>query len=735
MVYYPDHGKSRVKITKADYDVLGEFEMLNDSAIDFYLKWIEHVILVQSKSMVQEFLFFGTFFFKKMTTTVKVKSTTARVDRLSSVEKYNSRGGQSIWDRRFLVIPINEAFHWSLVIACIAPVEDKVASSAAAASVQEGDDQAGEGEASADGDGRENHESEAAAPAPRKIDLLYFDSLGHRGRKHCLQIIEYLNYKWNKEYCKVEGENPHVDRPYTMPPAVNRRSGRSSSPTEEYDDDGGATMQVNIVEKKAPHQENGHDCGVFLLEYAERFVKDIMFQDARGTDYLSYLQRTDFQEWFDAETVKHKRTHMQALLKFLEKRRQAIEMQEVKQKEQETKAAAAKSSADADAGDDQTGKENIEGGNADTAAAAAAAAAADSNTGGSEPKYSAAEILPPRQKLEVWMQLKNQGKGRGKTNVKSFEVEEQHIDSVEGMAILMKDFKEWFEDTSGADIGDVQDLKLYRRFTVATGPNIIELDLKQTPEQNFLTFGDNLLVESACFEAKQAKERAEAEVIDDDDHGGDDDDDDFQADKGGKAATAAKPKTQRNVAPGRLASLNRSTKSALPATGKIPRKTSKNDKRQQQAGPPPLPPKADEEEKEGLPGWVHEQAAAAKPRTRNPVSADSSSDDEGDGDGERGSNSAPPVNPYGKRRREDADDKEDGDSAAAAPQPEASEKTALGFKHKKNKAPPPLPPIAGVAPPGPEDAPPRKRSAPRPSSEGQAAMLNLAGSGSHLNKR
>ena len=109
MVYYPDHGKSRVKITKADYDVLGEFEMLNDSAIDFYLKWIEHMILVQSKSMVQEFLFFGTFFFKKMTTTVKVKSKTARLDRLSSVEKYNSRGGQSIWDRRFLIIPINEA--------------------------------------------------------------------------------------------------------------------------------------------------------------------------------------------------------------------------------------------------------------------------------------------------------------------------------------------------------------------------------------------------------------------------------------------------------------------------------------------------------------------------------------------------------------------------------------------------------------------------------------------------
>ena len=39
MAYYPDHGKNRVKITAADLNVLGEYEMLNDSIIDFYLKW------------------------------------------------------------------------------------------------------------------------------------------------------------------------------------------------------------------------------------------------------------------------------------------------------------------------------------------------------------------------------------------------------------------------------------------------------------------------------------------------------------------------------------------------------------------------------------------------------------------------------------------------------------------------------------------------------------------------
>ena len=66
MVYYPNHGKSRVKITKADYNVLGEHEMLNDSAIDFYLKWIEHEVVVKCSTVANQFLFFGTFFFKKM---------------------------------------------------------------------------------------------------------------------------------------------------------------------------------------------------------------------------------------------------------------------------------------------------------------------------------------------------------------------------------------------------------------------------------------------------------------------------------------------------------------------------------------------------------------------------------------------------------------------------------------------------------------------------------------------
>ena len=410
MVYYPDHGKSRVKITKADFNVLGEYEMLNDSAIDFYLKWIEHEVVMKSPGMVDRFLFFGTFFFKKMTTQIKAKlrGPTARLDRLASVEKYNSRGGESIWDRQFLIIPINEAFHWSLAVACIGPPE-----------------------AQTEGETKRRPEAETEAPKPRKIDLLYFDSLGHKGRKHCKEIVEYLNYKWNKEYT-ADGSNPSVEYPYKMPPAVTTRSGGSASPTYECEEDG--VSQVNLVQKHAPNQDNGHDCGVFLLEYAERFVKDIIFQTVRGSDCADYIGRSDFHEWFAPDAVKQKRTHMQQLLLHLERQRMVVEKQEA-DTERET----------------ERGKENIADGEADAAAAAAGNADADADA--DAPAEAAAEtqkqrvirvagkeVPPPRQQVEVYMRHKTKSGWRQR----SFVVPETEVETVQGTANLLQEVRSLF---------------------------------------------------------------------------------------------------------------------------------------------------------------------------------------------------------------------------------------------------------------------------------------------------
>ena len=72
MCFFPAEGKDRVKITRADYNLLDEYEMVNDTVIDFYLKWIEKTWLAPeahrklSSEFPEQFLFFSTFFYKKL---------------------------------------------------------------------------------------------------------------------------------------------------------------------------------------------------------------------------------------------------------------------------------------------------------------------------------------------------------------------------------------------------------------------------------------------------------------------------------------------------------------------------------------------------------------------------------------------------------------------------------------------------------------------------------------------
>lgn len=704
MVYYPDHGKSRVKITKADFNVLGEHEMLNDSAIDFYLKWIEHEVVMQCPNMLNQFLFFGTFFFKKMTTQVKAKlrGPRARLDRLASVEKYNSRGGESIWNRRFLIVPINEAFHWSLAIACIGPP-----------------DQNDEDKQTTDGAAGCMH-AEAVVPKPRKIDMLYFDSLGHKGRKHCKEIIEYLNYKWNKEYGLADDRsNPSVERPYRIPAAAARK--RSVSPTNESNDDG--MSYVNLVQKNAPNQENGHDCGVFLLEYAERFVKDIILQTTRGRDCSDYIQSTEFHQWFQTETVKQKRTHIQDLLKYLEQQRMAQEKQEAEEKmkdaqpDKQNDRAGKEHSADGDAN-----AWSLTGPNADTAAPA-------------DIRYPAKQVPAPRQKTEVWIMLKNQA---GNARINSFIVPDDDADSVEGTINLMQKFKVWFERGAKTSIGDVQKLKLFRRLSgtdFKPGKHVFELYLDKSPDENFLVFGDNLLVQSEFYELAQAA----AETIVD---GGDEDD--FQSVIGGettapdsRGVSAVADLDEETTAPEHPAKL----KSVL--TARIPRRSnSKNS----------LPQQNSLEQKPADPDWVHEQTRS---RTKNLVGDDTEESESDDSTSKSAASAAPTaatgdavptVNRYGKRPRPGAQHSNGGDENADGQQ---IERDQLTQSKKQRGGPPPLPeqpcvgppPLPGLGGGGSERAaeeqpvPVEKKmyGAPAERSVGYEQMLRLAHGGKHLN--
>ena len=119
MAFYPEAGKDRVKITRADYNLLDAMEMVNDTVIDFYFKWIEKELLFEG--IAQQFLFFSTFFYKKLLNIKSEKSAADMLKSLQQTELFGIKDGLQIWDRKYLFVPINESFHWSLAVICIGP--------------------------------------------------------------------------------------------------------------------------------------------------------------------------------------------------------------------------------------------------------------------------------------------------------------------------------------------------------------------------------------------------------------------------------------------------------------------------------------------------------------------------------------------------------------------------------------------------------------------------------------
>lgn len=64
LVYPPDEPHKAVTITDKDLEVLQPFEFLNDTIIEFYLKYIRKNILKDDP----KFYFFNSFFYAKLVT-------------------------------------------------------------------------------------------------------------------------------------------------------------------------------------------------------------------------------------------------------------------------------------------------------------------------------------------------------------------------------------------------------------------------------------------------------------------------------------------------------------------------------------------------------------------------------------------------------------------------------------------------------------------------------------------
>lgn len=114
-IVYPPVGKNKATVDRADIERLDEGEFLNDNLMTFYLRWLQHKTEERYPEIAERVYFHNTFFYERLTKSTKGKAGI----NYENVERWTSKVNLLKYD--YIVVPVNENFHWYVAIICHAP--------------------------------------------------------------------------------------------------------------------------------------------------------------------------------------------------------------------------------------------------------------------------------------------------------------------------------------------------------------------------------------------------------------------------------------------------------------------------------------------------------------------------------------------------------------------------------------------------------------------------------------
>lgn len=113
-VVYPKGDADAVSISKRDFDLLQPDTFVNDTIIDFYIKYLKNKIEPEER---HRFHFFNSFFFRKLADPDKdpLNASEGRA-AFQRVKKWTRK--VNLFEKDYVFIPVNYNYHWSLVVIC-----------------------------------------------------------------------------------------------------------------------------------------------------------------------------------------------------------------------------------------------------------------------------------------------------------------------------------------------------------------------------------------------------------------------------------------------------------------------------------------------------------------------------------------------------------------------------------------------------------------------------------------
>ncbi|KAI3685957.1 hypothetical protein L1987_79626 [Smallanthus sonchifolius] len=113
-VIYPKGDADAVSISKRDVDLLLPDTFVNDTVIDFYIKYLKNKIQPEEKN---RFHFFNSFFFRKLADPEKGPLDASEGKAaFQRVRKWTRK--VNLFEKDYVFIPVNYNYHWSLIVMC-----------------------------------------------------------------------------------------------------------------------------------------------------------------------------------------------------------------------------------------------------------------------------------------------------------------------------------------------------------------------------------------------------------------------------------------------------------------------------------------------------------------------------------------------------------------------------------------------------------------------------------------
>ncbi|XP_008279807.1 sentrin-specific protease 7 isoform X2 [Stegastes partitus] len=313
--------KGGISVTMEDLQCLDSGQYLNDVIIDFYLKYL---IQDAPAAVAERSHIFSSFFYKQLTR----RDNASEGASSDSCQRQRRHQRVKTWTRHvdifkkdFLFVPVNQEAHWYLVVICFPGMDEPKLEDWAGSDSQKGKSHSGTSESlhQEESQGCKSlNESAETPPTLSRSDTV--DKESENGQKEstkdpppgpvncteltckkktvckrpCILIMDSLKlslhervFKLLREYLQSEWE-------------VRRGSSREFGPD-----------QMKSSHCQVPLQDNSSDCGLYLLQYVECFLKDPVVH----FDLPLHLQR-----WFPRQQVRRKRDEIRDLILSLHRR-------------------------------------------------------------------------------------------------------------------------------------------------------------------------------------------------------------------------------------------------------------------------------------------------------------------------------------------------------------------------------------------------------------------------------